>query len=468
MELYEHQIRGIERGRDRNMLYAWSCGLGKTAATLHHIDRLRREGVGPGLVVAPRSILRAAWLADAKKFFPHLRSKILWGKSTTERIRNIRSNYDLGIINYESLRIKAVFDAIAERRFQVVVLDESSRIKSYRSQTTKAGLALAGFRLRGSPYRCPTPAVRRYALSATPAPNTPEEWWPQIAFVCGPEQMPFSTNFYCFRAAFFHRVPLGLTGQALWRFRESMRPEFEAKLKPWVDVVRKRDALDLPEQIHQVRDVTLSEAEQRTYDDFRRDLVLRFKDVEILGDSVLKEIMKLRQLTSGFCYTDTGAVRIGDSKLRELLSLLEEIGKDESVIVWSVFSEEKEQILAALGKRAVALYGKTKDREAVIDDFTTGRAKVLVCNPRAAGHGLTLTRASYVVYYSLSYSLELYLQSMDRNHRIGQNRTCFYYYLTVPGSIDEVLLNTLRKKQRVADATLSYLKGPSHVRRIAS
>jgi len=460
MQLYQHQHDGFQRGIEGNCLFAWSCGTGKTLLGLSLIDYFRHQGEGPALVVCPLCIIWAAWLADAQRFFPDMRVIILWDKNPATRRQKLAGDFDLAIVNFEGL--KSLFPLIAERGFSTLIVDESSRMKSHSSQTTKALMSLAGFRSSKFPTNQIIP--HRFGLSGTPAPNDESEYYPQVKFVAGPGDDGFHDNFFVFRSSYFRKIPLGLTGQAIHKFRESERPRFMESMAPHVHVIRKQDALDLPEQIHEIRQVTLSPKERKAYDQLQQDLVLRFEDTTVLAETALVEIMKLRQLSSGFVYGPEGDVIVfGKAKLNELARLLEEIGNDQ-VIIWAQHRAEIHQLLEALPK-SVSLFGGTSDKQASIDAFTSGSAQYLVAHPATAGHGLTFTNASYAVYYSLDYSLERFLQSQDRIHRIGQQRNCCYFYLLADKTIDATIYGALNKKGDMASSALAYLRGSTHARK---
>ena len=231
-------------------------------------------------------------------------------------------------------------------------------------------------------------------------------------------------------------------------------------MTPVCDVVSKADAVDLPEQVHEIRVVELSKPERTAYETFRRELAIRFANEDILASSALVEVMKARQLTSGFCYGQNGTHRVGKSKLTELLSLLDEIG-NKPVIIWCSFRHEIQTLLDVL-PRSAALWSGTDDRDEVIAGFKDGTYRTLIANPQSAAHGLTFVNCSYAVYFSLTYSYELAKQSQDRIHRIGQDSKCTYYYLIARDTIDEVVYAAVREKKKLSEAVLGYLKGTTN------
>ena len=453
MKLFAHQERGIELAKHGNVAMFWSCGVGKTCAALHIIQHwLRLEG-GRALVVSPLSIIDAAWLADASKFTPDLRIASLWSKDPAKRLESLNGSADVHVINFEGLR--TMYSVLAAQKYTVLVVDESSKMKNWRSQITRALLSFAGVAFKGSPYRTDHVIPHRYCLSGTPAPNGEEEYWSQIQFVA-PNQV-FSANYYAFRGRYFAAQPMRFGAKSFkkWIFRGDRKLEFMQRMKVVADVVRKEDAVDLPDQVHEVRQVTLAEGEAEAYRSMKKTLACQLSETQIVAPTVMAEIMKLRQITSGFAYGEGQAIHIGRSKLDELLEVLEEVGQSQ-VLIWANFIEEISFLAKTL--KAPALYSQTVDREQAIKDFQEGRSQYLIANPQSAGHGLTFVNCSYCVYFSLNYSLELWQQSQDRIHRIGQTNNCTYFYLLAKGTIDEVIYAALQQKRDLSEAVLSYLR----------
>jgi len=464
-QLYQHQIEGINRGRRGNCALFWDCGVGKTIVALNIIKHYKAKGVGPALVVCPLSIIEAAWITDCKKFTPCLTIVSLWDKSPDKRKRKLIEQHDIYVCNYETF--KSLYPLLTQKNFGCMIVDESSKMKNPKSQITRALLSFAGIVFRKSPYKADVVIPHRYVLSGTPAPNNEGEYWAQIKFVTGPGCEVLHDNFYAFRSMFFNCEPLGLTGQRVYTFRPEMRDYLLKSIQPVTDIVRKCDALDLPEQVHQVRQIQLSGPESSAYKTMEKDLILQFADETILSTNALVEVMKLRQLTSGFVYGEE-THQTGKSKLKELIALLDEIG-DNQVIIWANFREEIKMLRKELDARLIdqegpfarsaeALWSDTPDRDDVIKAFQDGDIKYLIANPASAAHGLTFTNCKYAVYYSLNYSYEMLKQSQDRIHRIGQEHSTTYYYLLAQGTIDEVIYRALNSKADLSQEALAYLK----------
>ena len=461
MRLFAHQKQALDIAKEGNLALFHDCGTGKTCTALNLIKHHRANGSAPALVVCPLSIIDAAWIEDCKKFTPELSIVSLWSKKPADRKARLAEDHDIYVTNFETL--KYLYEDICDKLFDILIVDESSKMKNPKSQITKALLSLAGIHFRGAKFHIRNPIPLRYCLSGTPAPNDESEYWGQVKFITGPGNKCFHGNYYAFRSKYFNTIPLGITGQKIFKFRQFMRKEFMDAMKPITHVVRKEDALDLPEQIHEIRKVFLGKEEQKAYDTLKSELILRFENEQVLATTALVEVLLLREITSGFCYIHKEekkfAHQIGKSKLTELKSMLEEIG-DNQTIVWVNFRYEVELLLKEL-PGSQALYGGTENREQVIKDFQDGKIKTLVCVYAAAAHGLTFVNCSYAIYFSLTYSYEMIKQSQDRLHRIGQKKKVTYFYLIANKTIDEVINKIVNKKGDLSREILTFLRNKS-------
>jgi SNF2 family DNA or RNA helicase len=457
MQLYQHQIDGLNIGRRGSHAFFWQCGVGKTCLMVHLIRHWKAQGVGPAMVVCPLSIIESAWIEDIKKFVPGQLSAVsLWSKNPAQRKERLAQDHDVYIANFETF--KSLYPEIIKKRFGILIVDESSKMKQHDSQITRALLSLAGMSCKakdGTRYQSNWIVPFRYTLSGTPAPNCPTEYWPQIKLITGPGNDVFPDNYYAFRGYYCYPIPISPVCKK-WQFKTSMQKEFMEKMADVAHVVKKEDAVDLPSQIHVIRKVYLSEPEQKAYDTLKNDLVLRYGGHEILANSAIVEVIKLRQLTSGFAYTDTGAIQTGTSKLAELKGLLEEIGH-EQVIIWANFKYEISLLLKELPNSA-ALWSETADRDQAINDFKAGKFQYLIAHPASAAHGLTFTNCCYNVYFSVNYSYELYEQSLSRVHRIGQKHSVTYFHILAERTIDLIIYRAVLNKQVMSNSVLNYLK----------
>jgi len=182
--------------------------------------------------------------------------------------------------------------------------------------------------------------------------------------------------------------------------------------------------------------------------------------------SVLTQLMRLQQVVAGSLKDSEGnAVILPNNRVKEVLGLLQETrGK---VIIFAVFQTDIQELERAIGEkfghdRVASFYGLTSvsRREKVLDDFQDedSELRFFVSNPHTGGRGLTLTAADTMIFYSNSYDLELRLQAEDRIHRIGQTKSCTYVDLVAPGTVDEKILESLRKKVKISNEVLGEVK----------
>ena len=463
MGLYKHQREAIEFAiqNDARCALFHEPGLGKTRTCLEIYKRYRTlEPKLKLLVVCPLSLVNSAWGEDIHKFTDF----------TYAPFKEIKDKLpDIVVINYEGLISKKYLPQIIKMITQydfMCVADESSRAKNHKSVTTKTLLRLAEY------------FKYRIISSGTPMPNSELELWGQINFV---HPYILHNSFYAFRNTYFHLERNGRTMlmQGEYMTRERMRdilsrgwkysitPENRQKImdiiKPFTHWVKKEEALDLPEKVDEVREITLNAKERKAYNEMKRDLITEIKGKAITAQVTLAKLMKLRQATSGFFYDEDGrALEIGhSSKLKELEEILEELGPQQ-IIIWCQFHHEVEVIQKLISKygsgQVVTLYADTKDKDDSISKFKNNQARYLIAHPRSGGHGLTFTNCKTMIFFSLDYSYEAHSQARDRIHRIGQKNSCLYIYISAKDSIDEELLKVLQKKQNLQDAVYAIVR----------
>ena len=462
--LFKHQedmVRFLLDRKGSGAIFA-DMGTGKTRAAIQAYAELRK--VTPGLkmlVVAPLSLLDAAWGCDVAKFSNFVMRNL--------HDEGIPSDWlsDIWIINYESFIAKKNFAPLYKMLGEhpvMLVVDESSRMKNPKAITTKSLLTLRDR------------AKYRVVMSGTPAPNSPMEYWGQMVFV---DRRVFHPSFYAFRNTYFHLERngqiAGLRGQLVTReamrqmlmkgFKYEITPDNQKRImdciKPYAYWVKKEECLTLPEQVNEYRKVELNVKERSSYNELKRHLITEISGKDIVAQIALVKLMKLREITSGFAMdTDGKAQSIGESsKLKELSAIIEELG-DRQVIVWCQFHWEIERVQALLSVLAptVTLYSGTKDRNDSITAFQKGEAQYLVAHPRSAAHGLTFVNCSYQVFFSLDYSYEAYEQARARTHRAGQVNKCTYLHIVARNTIDEDIIDVLDRKCDVSEVLYRMVK----------
>ena len=446
--LFDHQRRCVEAMMHNPRFGLWlEPGMGKTITTLEAIRRAPMRTV----VVCPKSIMPTAWLKDAKHF-PDLRTKIIAGDTPEKRRRNIAADdWDVGIINFD--QFKTTKDDLLRAGVRRLVIDESSKIKTWDSKITLAVHYFAD-RVRSV-----------WLLSGTPAPNSPVEYFGQIRAmrpdICGDLYWK-----WVYQISTPMRDKVWVKGRPKevilgYSQSEAQRIELERQLGLCSIAMRKEDALDLPAQTDIVMRLELGVDEFEAYTS-----AVNLLRAEI-GDEVVKmksesALIKIRQITGGFVLNGPRALRIGSTKLDALADIFDQLGP-QPCLIWAEFRHEIDAIEALCkerGESVAIIDGRTShDAGSITERFQAGEISRLICQPQAAGHGITLTRASYAVYYSLGFSYENFKQSRDRIHRAGQTKPCTYYILLAEDTVDEAAYGVVRGKGKASDALLAVLSG---------
>ena len=448
MKLYPHQINAIERGVKRPLCIFHDMGLGKALTALMIFKRL---GYVRMLVICPLSLIKGTWEVEIAK----------WTSYEFCNLRGQKTQADIYLANYEMLYRK--FDYIQDivSPATMLVLDESSRVKSNRSIIYKKVKKLS------------ESAGAVYCLSGTPAPNNEMELWTQVDLV---EPEILGKNFYAFRNHFFvlqrgktimESVPRDKQVQASlfargwkWSMTKRKKEKLMRIIAPIVDWVKKEDAVELPETIDEIRDVYLTPKAVKIYKDLEKKLVAEVNGETIAVQVALAKLLKLREITSGFIFDATGkTLPISDEKLKVLDETLSDIGNYQ-VIIWAIFRRDIEVIYEKYKAKSVYVYGGMTDlaRSNNIEAFRGGRVQYLIANPASIAHGLTFTNCQYSVYYSLDYSYEHYAQSKARIHRIGQKNACTYIHLLAKGTIDEDIYECLKGKKSKEELLANLLR----------
>jgi len=419
-----------------------------TGKTILAIELIKQKKIKT-LVICPLSIIQMAWMEDLKKFAPEIDAVDLWllkQKNSPAGRRLFKQRLDeceVAIINFESFR--TLKSELKQAKFRMLIIDESAKIKSSRSKITEAVIDFSDN------------IDFVYPLSGNPAPNSEMEYWSQLRLI---DPLLLGRSFYAFRNYYFYNHGYG---NFKWSMKKDKREEFLDKLATVSEVVRKEDVLDLPEKTENIRTVYLDVAERKAYEEMRKHLVVEFADTEIIAINAAVKLMKLREGTSGFYIGENNKVfQIGNSKLNELKDLLEEIGNHQ-VIIWTHFHYEADQVEKMLKDKLWGRVDGTISNQTIKNEtvkaFKNGEIQYLIAHPASLGHGVTLVNCTYMIYFSLSHSWELFDQTSGRIYRKGQVNKCSYYFLIADRSVDEVIMKALKKKSSVAQSVFNYIKG---------
>ena len=423
--------------RNKSFGLFMEMGTGKTKVILDLLGYYREPlEVNPALVVCPVSVMDN-WSAEVAKHQPALKCMVLSGVRE-ERLAlltsGIQQGFELFVVNYESAwRLE---DELSKVKWGAIILDESTKIKHRSSQQAKGIMRIA------------KPVHRKYIMSGTPMPNSPLELFNQIKFL---DETVFGGNFYVFRDRY--AIMGGYQGYQIvgWKNLE----ELSKKLNGVTFRVLNKDCLDLPDKIYKVYKLPMDEKFRKSYEAFAEDMVAEISGATLMATVVLAKLTKLRQLTSGFFYDESGNPVVLDQlqKLKQLEEILDEIIDRHKVVIWTSFRYEMEMITTLLTKKKIGwvkIDGTVPQdqRQGAINSFQNDdKTKVFVGQQHSGGMGITLTAGDYCVFFSNDYSPEIRLQCEDRLHRIGQKNPVTYIDIILKNTIDVSIMRMLRKKQ---------------------
>ncbi|HKX61371.1 MAG TPA: DEAD/DEAH box helicase [Verrucomicrobiae bacterium] len=420
-------------------ILADDMGLGKTLQTLTWISWLKEKqgrGAKPALVICPASVLHN-WRREAERFVPDMKVLVLQSGQARHNLRKQIPQHDLIVTNYALLRRD--LEDLQKFGFSAVVLDEAQFIKNPTAQVTQCVKQLK--------------ATQRLALTGTPLENRLLDLWSITDFI----QPSYLGSQEHFTQTYEPKAETadGVDAQRIARRRLSakLRPLMLRRLKSQV-------AKDLPDRIEVRRDCELGEAQRRLYlAELRRsrEQVMQAVAEKGLAKSkihVLAALTRLRQICCHPTLVGNDALSGKTDTLFELLEPLLQEG--QKVLIFSQFVQMLRLLEAECKQRTISthvLTGETKERQAVVQGFQDDdKAAVFLLSLRAAGTGLNLTTASYVILYDPWWNPAVEAQAIDRSHRIGQTRTVNAYRLIAPGTVEEKIWELQqRKAQAIAD-----------------
>lgn len=474
---YAHQLKIIEESKDRSYAgYFMEQGTGKTHVTIavaaHLFLASKIEAV---LVLAPNGV-HDNWAINEIPThcgLPETQRELLtWHASDGVRKRNAfehglqnigpgRLTYILA--NVESLRTKAfmelmekylikgsIFDTPTTTKWMMVI-DESTVIKSMKADVTKAAIKLGSH------------AMYRRILTGTPVTQGPMDLFSQCRFL-GKDILPYNSQ-TAFKCEFVIEQAVDL-GPGRPRFNKIVGYRNQDKLArlllPFTWRVMKADCLDLPEKIYQTRYVELTPEQKRVYKELVRTSLATVDDGTVTVLHAITLMLRCQQVALGYVTNDEKIITtIPSNRINVLRDLISEMAENPKVIIFCRFREDVKQVVEALRldypeHRSVQFHGDIDSdlRSEAVRSFQEEQTVRFFVATKAAARGLTLTAATQVVYYSQDFSLEARLQSEDRAHRIGQKSSVVYTNLVARGTVDEKVISALMKKQEVANLVL--------------
>lgn len=424
----EYAIRYIETHPISALLI--DMGLGKTSITLTAIRNLLFDSfeVCKVLVIAPLRVAKNTWTDEIKKW-EHLSTltySLIIGNEN-ERLSALNEQTDIYIINRENVdwlvnKSGYKFD------FDMVVIDELSSFKNHQSKRFKSLMKVR-------------PLVKRIVgLTGTPSSNGLMDLFAEFKILDMGKRLGYFIGQY--RNTYFK--PDKMNGPIVYSYKPLPNAEnaIYEKISDITVSMKANEYLKMPELLTSNYVVELSNSEKNQYDEMKKSLVLEITDGEITASNAASLSNKLCQLSNGAIYDDEqNIVEIHDRKFEALEDIIESMnGKPLLIAYW--YRHDLERIKSSFSVREI----KTSED---ISDWNDGKIPVALIHPASAGHGLNLQNGgSTLVWFGLTWSLELYQQTNARLYRQGQKNTVVIQHIITKGTIDEQILKVLQKKNK--------------------
>lgn len=433
------QVHTVKHMLDhRNSLVFSDPGTGKTAATLEVIATLLADHEIKGvLLIAPLRVTLLTWPAEAAKYDQFRWMRVVNLRHPEGKAAWARGEADIYLLNPEMLpafcsQPWGIFKR-KEIPVDMLVIDELSRFKA---PSGKRARALA-------PYR--QFFKRHVGLTGSPAANGLLDLFAPVRIIDGGERL--GSSFTQFRERYFTSDWNGWK----WTLRESAKENIERKIADITITQRREDWLHLPPTSTEDVEVSMGTELRKQYTKFQKELLLQLQRGEIVALNAASLVQKLLQFTSGAIYDEDRTVHvIHSAKIDALVKLVKQI--KAPVLVATAFIHERERILKAVK-------GAEEFSEGRLEAWNRGEIPCWVADPRAIGHGLNLQAGSCnIIWFSLTYSRELFDQMCCRLIRTGQDKPTTIWRLMIPFTVDDAVAEALRIKGEGQDALMSTLQ----------
>ena len=416
------------------------CGLGKTITTLTAINELMYDSfeISKVLIIAPLRVAQSTWKEEIEKWdhLNLLRYSIAVGDEK-ERLKALKQTSDIYIINRENVDWLVTKSGI-DFNFNMLIIDELSSFKSHTSKRFKSLLKIR-------PY-----FERVVGLTGTPSSNGLMDLWAEFRVLDLGERLGRYITHY--RNEYF--LPDKRNGAVIFSYKPQPNAEerIYRRLADMTISMKSTEYLKMPELILNELEINLDEEDQTKYKKFKKEMVMTIQEKEIDAINAASLSNKLIQLANGSIYDDDKKFyEIHNKKLDKLEEIIESAnGKPVLVAYW--FKADKERIEKRFKVREI----KTADD---IKQWNMGMINLALIHPASAGHGLNLqSGGSTLVWFSLTWSLELYQQTNARLYRQGQKDTVVIHHLITKNTIDEDIMKSLKRKDKTQEALMRAVK----------
>jgi SNF2 family DNA or RNA helicase len=416
-------------------------GLGKTVITLTSVKELIRSGeVKRVLIIAPLRVAQTTWPSEIKKWnhLSDLTYRVATG-TEKQRISALSDNADLYIINRENVDWLINNNAI-KFNFDMVVVDELSSFKSYQAKRFKSLLKVR-WKIK-----------RIVGLTGTPSSNGLMDLWAEYKILDQGERLgKFITHY---REKYFD--PDKRNANVIFSYK--LKPFAEEAIYSKIDDItismKAVDYLKMPPILYNEIKVELDQKERKIYEILKKDMIVALEDKEIDAMNAASLSNKLLQMANGSVYgEEKEVIHLHDKKLDTLEEIVE-AANGNSVLCAFWYKHDLERIKARFGDKCQEI-----NSEASIRKWNSGDIQIGLIHPMSAGHGLNLqSGGSILVWFGLTWSLELYQQTIGRLYRQGQTRSVIIHHIVSKDTIDERVMLALKNKEVSQDALIRAVK----------
>ncbi|WP_396349712.1 SNF2-related protein [Clostridium tetani] len=395
------------------------------------------------LVIAPLRVAEDTWSTEIDKW-DHLKyltiSKILG--TPKQRVEAVEKNADIYITNRENV-VWLVDNYFKNWKWDTCVIDELS---SFKSSKAKRFRALKKVR----PY-----FKRIVGLTGTPAPNSLIDLWPQLYLLDGGKRLGRTITSY--RQQYFY--PKQMNGHVVYKYglKDRAEEQIHKKIGDICISMMAKDYLDIPERIDNVININLPKGSIDKYKQLEKELVIELGEDDITAANAAVLTNKLLQISNGAIYSeDKSVVEIHDEKLKALLDIIES-ANGKPVLIFYSFKHDFDRIVNFLNCKKLKAMGLRDSDD--IRKWNNGEIPILLIHPASAGHGLNLQYGgNIIVWFGLTWSLELYQQANARLHRQGQKQSVIIHHIVAKGTVDEDVIKALDNKEVNQNTLLEAVK----------
>jgi SNF2 family DNA or RNA helicase len=429
--LFAHQAYTRDFIIDKQRVLVFSDpGTGKTASVLAAIEHHQKNGGGRALVLAPKAILEPAWVADCRKFTPSLS---IGAAYATNRSDAFKLGTKVVVTNHDAARWLLENKALLQG-FDFLVIDESTAFKNKDSKRSKAIASLT------------KQFTHRVIMTGTPMPNGLIDIWHQAFIVDDGERL--GSRYYAFRATTHEPVAVGFDIMQ-WAEKEGARDAVADLLSDITVRFKFEDCTDIPANSVHTMSFELSRKVRNAYDIMVEESIVALEKGEVQALNAASLAGKLLQIASGAVYDADGTVHVIDSTRYELIAEL--VAQRTHSLVAFQWRHQRDELIKALNQQnindiAIVDGEHNTNTATLVEDFQSGKYRVLLAHPQSAGHGLTLTKATTTIWASPTWNAEHFEQFNRRIYRTGQTQKTETILIEAAETLDNRVYTALQSK----------------------